>query len=89
MKGVLLVHFCVVVEGTKHYLVVLCELLYLVESPQLVAFLKRKRDARQEDENFHFPRVLAYKNKENVGKVWFFLETAHKKSNRNKSKNNI
>ena len=31
----------------------LCELLYLVKSPQLVTFLKRVGDAGQKDKNLH------------------------------------
>jgi hypothetical protein len=72
MESILLAHLGIVVEGTKHNLVALRELLYLVESPQLVAFLKRKRNAGQEDKDFHFPWVLAYKNKENVEKLTLF-----------------
>ena len=47
MESVLLVDFWVVVERTKDDFIVLCELLYLVESSQLVTFFKRVRDAGQ------------------------------------------
>ena len=53
-KSVLFVHFGIVVQGTKDDFVALRELLYLVESPQLVSFFKRIRDAGQEYENLHY-----------------------------------
>lgn len=53
MKCILLVDFGVVVQGTEDNFVVFRKLLYLVESPQLVSFLKRIRDAGQEYKDFH------------------------------------
>ena len=52
-KSVLFVDFRVVVQGAEHDFVVLGELLYLVESPQLVAFFKRIGYAGQKDKDFH------------------------------------
>ena len=45
LKSGLLVDFLVIVQGAENDLVVLRELLDLVVSPQLVAFLKRPRDS--------------------------------------------
>ena len=53
MKSLLLVDARVVVQRTKDDFVMLGKLLYLVESPQLIAFFERKRNAGQEDKNLH------------------------------------
>ena len=46
-KGILFVDLRVVVQGTQDDFVALGELFYLVESPQLIAFFKRKGNAGQ------------------------------------------
>ena len=53
MEGILLADFRIVIQGTENNLIVFGELLYLVESSQLVAFFERIRDAGQENENLH------------------------------------
>ena len=53
LKSLLLIHLFVVVEGTKHNLVLFGELLDLVVSPELVAFLKRIRYTGKEYKDLH------------------------------------
>ena len=53
MESVLLVDLGVVVQSAKDNLVMFCELFYLVESPQLIAFFQRIGDAGQQDEYLH------------------------------------
>ena len=53
-KGILFVDLRVVVQGTKDDFVALGELLYLVESPQLIAFFKREGNAGQEYKDLHY-----------------------------------
>ena len=52
-KSVLLAYLGVVIQGTEDDFVMLRKLLYLVESPQLVAFFKRIGYAGQKYEYLH------------------------------------
>ena len=52
-KGILFADLRVVVQGAKDDFVVLGELFYLVECPQLIAFFKRKGNAGQEYKDLH------------------------------------
>lgn len=65
-ESILFVHFAVVVQGAEDDFVVLRELLYLVECPQLIAFFKGKWDAGQKDEDLHHGVF-------EVQKYYFFL----------------
>ena len=52
-KSVLFAYLGVIIQGTEDDFVMLRELLYLVESPQLVAFFERIGYAGQKDKDFH------------------------------------
>ena len=54
MKGILFADLWIVVKRAKDDFVVLRELLYLVECPQLITFFKRVRNAGQEYKNLHY-----------------------------------